>query len=250
MELAVALYHSGIAAVRRAGYRIPRASEDYVEKVMGYVDKSQSGSLTPGRENQKEGSRKSMKMFLNEVYGRKEAMFSWTCGEIREEERTIQKWYQDGDEISEEEYRRLQKEGEDGLSEESFEENWYVVPYRIVTLLEAERKMFDTSYSYRQVTTPKRFLQALEMLKFLAENDDLEAFWETFGWKELVDGGDAYESSYDADIWTEGESIVYDTVPERTVSYYNQTEEPWAQVRFSGTTIRSSGCGRYVWRWW
>ncbi|MFR2794413.1 MAG: transglycosylase SLT domain-containing protein [Eisenbergiella sp.] len=243
MELAVASYHSGIAAVRRAGYRIPRASEDYVEKVMGYVDKSESGSLTPGREDQKEGSRKSMKMFLNEVYGRKEAMFSWTCGEIREEERTIQKWYQDGDEISEEEYRRLQKEGEDGLSEESFEENWYVVPYRIVTLLEAERKMFDTSYSYRQVTTPKRFLQALEMLKFLAENDDLEAFWETFGWKELVDGGDAYESSYDADIWTEGESIVYDTVPERTVSYYNQTEEPWAQVRFSGTTIRSSGCG-------
>ena len=243
MELAVASYHSGIAAVRRAGYRIPRASEDYVEKVMGYVDKSESGSLTPGREDQKEGSRKSMKMFLNEVYGRKEAMFSWTRGEIREEERTMQKWYQDGDEISEEEYRRLQKEGEDGLSEESFEENWYVVPYRIVTLLEAERKMFDTSYSYRQVTTPKRFLQALEMLKFLAENDDLEAFWETFGWKELVDGGDAYESSYDADIWTEGESIVYDTVPERTVSYYNQTEEPWAQVRFSGTTIRSSGCG-------
>lgn len=243
MELAVASYHSGIAAVRRAGYRIPRASEDYVEKVMGYVDKSESGSLTPGRENQKEGSRKSMKMFLNEVYGRKEAMFSWTRGEIREEERTIQKWYQDGDEISEEEYRRLQKEGEDGLSEESFEENWYVVPYRIVTLLEVERKMFDTSYSYRQVTTPKRFLQALEMLKFLAENDDPEAFWETFGWKELVDGGDAYESSYDADIWTEGESIVYDTVPERTVSYYNQTEEPWAQVRFSGTTIRSSGCG-------
>lgn len=243
MELAVASYHSGIAAVRRAGYRIPRASEDYVEKVMGYVDKSESGSLTPEREDQKEGSRKSMKMFLNEVYGRKEAMFSWTRGEIREEERTMQKWYQDGDEISEEEYRRLQKEGEDGLSEESFEENWYVVPYRIVTLLEAERKMFDTSYSYRQVTTPKRFLQALEMLKFLAENDDLEAFWETFGWKELVDGGDAYESSYDADIWTEGESIVYDTVPERTVSYYNQTEEPWAQVRFSGTTIRSSGCG-------
>lgn len=243
MELAVASYHSGIAAVRRAGYRIPRASEDYVEKVMGYVDKSESGSLTPGREDQKEGSRKSMKMFLNEVYGRKEAMFSWTRGEIREEERTIQKWYQDGDEISEEEYRRLQKEGEDGLSEESFEENWYVVPYRIVTLLEAERKMFDTSYSYRQVTTPKRFLQALEMLKFLAENDDPEAFWETFGWKELVDGGDAYESSYDADIRTEGESIVYDTVPERTVSYYNQTEEPWAQVRFSGTTIRSSGCG-------
>lgn len=243
MELAVASYHSGIAAVRRAGYRIPRASEDYVEKVMGYVDKSESGSLTPGRENQKEGSRKSMKMFLNEVYGRKEAMFSWTRGEIREEERTIQKWYQDGDEISEEEYRRLQKEGEDGLSEESFEENWYVVPYRIVTLLEVERKMFDTSYSYRQVTTPKRFLQALEMLKFLAENDDPEAFWETFGWKELVDGGDAYESSYDADIRTEGESIVYDTVPERTVSYYNQTEEPWAQVRFSGTTIRSSGCG-------
>lgn len=243
MELAVASYHSGIAAVRRAGYRIPRASEDYVEKVMGYVDKSESGSLTPGRENQKEGSRKSMKMFLNEVYGRKEAMFSWTRGEIREEERTIQKWYQDGDEISEEEYRRLQKEGEDGLSEESFEENWYVVPYRIVTLLEVERKMFDTSYSYRQVTTPKRFLQALEMLKFLAENDDPEAFWETFGWKELVDGGDTYESSYDADIRTEGESIVYDTVPERTVSYYNQTEEPWAQVRFSGTTIRSSGCG-------
>lgn len=243
MELAVASYHSGIAAVRRAGYRIPRASEDYVEKVMGYVDKSESGSLTPGRKDQKEGSRKSMKMFLNEVYGRKEAMFSWTRGEIREEERTIQKWYQDGDEISEEEYRRLQKEGEDGLSEESFEENWYVVPYRIVTLLEAERKMFETSYSYRQVTTPKRFLQALEMLKFLAENDDPEAFWETFGWKELVDGGDAYESSYDADIWTEGESIVYDTVPERTVSYYNQTEEPWAQVRFSGTTIRSSGCG-------
>lgn len=243
MELAVASYHSGIAAVRRAGYRIPRASEDYVEKVMGYVDKSESGSLTPGRKDQKEGSRKSMKMFLNEVYGRKEAMFSWTRGEIREEERTIQKWYQDGDEISEEEYRRLQKEGEDGLSEESFEENWYVVPYRIVTLLEAERKMFDTSYSYRQVTTPKRFLQALEMLKFLAENDDPEAFWETFGWKELVDGGDAYESSYDADIRTEGESIVYDTVPERTVSYYNQTEEPWAQVRFSGTTIRSSGCG-------
>lgn len=243
MELAVASYHSGIAAVRRAGYRIPRTSEDYVEKVMGYVDKSESGSLTPGREDQKEGSRKSMKMFLNEVYGRKEAMFSWTRGEIREEERTIQKWYQDGDEISEEEYRRLQKEGEDGLSEESFEENWYVVPYRIVTLLEAERKMFDTSYSYRQVTTPKRFLQALEMLKFLAENDDPEAFWETFGWKELVDGGDAYESSYDADIRTEGESIVYDTVPERTVSYYNQTEEPWAQVRFSGTTIRSSGCG-------
>lgn len=243
MELAVASYHSGIAAVRRAGYRIPRASEDYVEKVMGYVDKSESGSLTPGREDQKEGSRKSMKMFLNEVYGRKEAIFSWTRGEIREEERTIQKWYQDGDEISEEEYRRLQKEGEDGLSEESFEENWYVVPYRIVTLLEAERKMFDTSYSYRQVTTPKRFLQALEMLKFLAENDDPEAFWETFGWKELVDGGDAYESSYDADIRTEGESIVYDTVPERTVSYYNQTEEPWAQVRFSGTTIRSSGCG-------
>ncbi len=243
MELAVASYHSGIAAVRRAGYRIPRASEDYVEKVMGYVDKSESGSLTPGREDQKEGSRKSMKMFLNEVYGRKEAMFSWTRGEIREEERTIQKWYQDGDEISEEEYRRLQKEGEDGLSEESFEENWYVVPYRIVTLLEAERKMFDTSYSYRQVTTPKRFLQVLEMLKFLAENDDPEAFWETFGWKELVDGGDAYESSCDADIWTEGESIVYDTVPERTVSYYNQTEEPWAQVRFSGTTIRSSGCG-------
>lgn len=243
IELAVASYHSGIAAVRRAGYRIPRTSEDYVEKVMGYVDKSESGSLTPGREDQKEGSRKSMKMFLNEVYGRKEAMFSWTRGEIREEERTIQKWYQDGDEISEEEYRRLQKEGEDGLSEESFEENWYVVPYRIVTLLEAERKMFDTSYSYRQVTTPKRFLQALEMLKFLAENDDPEAFWETFGWKELVDGGDAYESSYDADIRTEGESIVYDTVPERTVSYYNQTEEPWAQVRFSGTTIRSSGCG-------
>ena len=244
MELAVASYHSGIAAVRRAGYRIPRASEDYVEKVMGYVDKSESGSLTPGREDQKEGSRKSMKMFLNEVYGRKEAMFSWTRGEIREEERTIQKWYQDGDEISEEEYRRLQKEGEDGLSEESFEENWYVVPYRIVTLLEAERKMFDTSYSYRQVTTPKRFLQALEMLKFLAENDDPEAFWGDI-WLEGAGGWRGMPmKAATMQISGQRERASF-MIQSRNGRYpiYNQTEEPWAQVRFSGTTIRSSGCG-------
>lgn len=243
MELAVASYHSGVAAVKRAGYRVPAASEDYVEKVMGYVDKSESGSLTPGREEQKENSQKSMKMFLNEVYGRRESMFQWTQEEIREEERTLRKWYQDGNEISEEEYHRLEKDGEVGLSEETVQEIWHVVPYRIVTLLESERTAVDTSYSYRQVTTPKRFLQALEMLKFLAQNDDPEDFWKVFGWKELVDGGDAYESSYDADICTEGEAIVYDTVPERTVSYYNQTEEPWAQIRFAGTTIRSSGCG-------
>lgn len=243
MELAVASYHSGVAAVKRAGYRVPAASEDYVEKVMGYVDKSESGSLTPGREEQKENSQKSMKMFLNEVYGRRESMFQWTQEEIREEERTLRKWYQDGNEISEEEYHRLEKDGEVGLSEETVQEIWHVVPYRIVTLLESERAAVDTSYSYRQVTTPKRFFQALEMLKFLAQNDDPEDFWKVFGWKELVDGGDAYENSYDADISTDGETIVYDTVPEREVFYYNQTEEPWAQIRFSGTTIRSSGCG-------
>ena len=252
MELGAASYHSGIAAVRRAGYRIPRASEDYVEKVMGYVDKSESGSLTPGRENQKEGSRKKYEdVPERSLWGVRSAMFSRTRGEIRRRSGRYRNGIRMGMKISEEEYRRLQKEGEDGLLEESFEENWYVVPYRIERFSEVERKMFDTSYSYRQVTTPKRFLQALEMLKFLAENDDPEAFWETFGWKELVDGGDADGKAATMQISGQRERTLF-MIQSRNGRYPIITRQKNRGRRsgFPGRLYARPGAVRYVWRWW
>lgn len=250
VELAVASYHAGIGAVRRAGYRIPEDGKTpgYVEKVLGYVEIAESGSLTPGREGPQKGDRR-LQMLLREVYGRQEFLFSWAKEGVREEEREVAVCYRRSaagqEEISEEDYQAYLNAGESGLSVEKEVQLWHVVSYRIVNLLDAGVPGSRGSYSYKFVTTPKRFLRAVEMLKFLSGGQDSGAFMDKFGWKELVDGYDAFEASFDTDAETEGEAIRYDTAGGciQEVVYYNQNEDPWASMEFAGTTIKASGCG-------
>ena len=247
VELAIASYHAGVSAVKKAGYRIPQNGQTptYVKNVMEYVELVESGSLTPGRESRQETNRKQLKMFLGEVYSRENDLFCWEKEGVREEERETVRYFQNGREISQTEYDRALREGEEGLHVEKTTETWHVVSYRIINLLNATLPEMEGEYRYKYVTTPKRFLQALKMLQFLLEEPDEDAFVREFGWKELVDGHDAFENSYSTDIVTSGENISYDTAPGcvTEVAYYNQIEEPWAEVAFCGTTIRKSGCG-------
>lgn len=247
-ELVLASYHAGIGAVKRAGYRIPDNGQTpgYVEKVLGYVELAESGSLTPGRQSRQESGDESLQMLLREVCSREDSLFRWGKEGVREEEREITHYYRsDGQEISKADYDSYLSAGETGLSTEKRTETWHVVSYRIVNLLNAELPKSEETYSYKYVTTQKRFLQALEMIKFLSEEPNQEAFIKRFGWKELVDGYDAFEASFSTDIVTEGETLCYETAEGCVgeVAYFNQTEEPWASVSFSTTTIKKSGCG-------
>lgn len=247
-ELVLASYHAGVGAVKRAGYRVPQDGQtpEYVEKVLNYVELAESGSLTPGRQSRQESSDESLQMLLGEVYSREDSLFRWGKEGVREEERKTVHYYQrNGQEISKVDYDSYLSAGETGLLTEERTETWHVVSYRIVNLLNAKLPESKEGYSYKYVTTQKRFLQALEMLKFLADEPDQEAFIRRFGWKELVDGYDAFEVSFSTDVVTEGESLCYETVQGcvREVVYFNQTEEPWASVSFSNTTVKKSGCG-------
>lgn len=251
VELALAAYHAGTGAVKRAGYRIPQNGQTpaYVEKVLGYVTFIESGSLTPGRESPQADRGVSLQMLLNEVYGRQDQLFMWTKEGVREEEREVTVYYQgEGElrrEISEEDYREYQNAGESHLSTKKETELWHVVSYRIVNLLEGSLEEMQEGYSYKYVATPQRFLRAIEMLKFLSEDADQETFFRKFGWKELVFGYGPTDLSYDTDTITEGDLIRYDTADGciKEIVYYNQTEEPWASTSFGGTTIRAAGCG-------
>lgn len=251
VELMLASYHAGAGAVKKAGYRIPQngQTQEYVDRVLGYVRLAESGSLTPGRESPQESSDKGLQMFLREVYGRQDQFFEWTKEGVREEERESTVYYLgDGSgkrEISEEDYQKYLQTGERGLSTEKKTETWHVVSYRIVNLLEGSPGDMKGSYSYKYVTTPQRFLRAIEMLKFLTENMDQEAFFRKFGWKELVFGYGPTDLSYATDVETDGETIEYDTADGcvKEVVYYNQTEEPWASMSFDKTTIKAAGCG-------
>lgn len=251
VELALASYNAGVGAVKRAGYQIPQngQTEAYVEKVLGYVELLESGSLIPGRESPQENSSKSLRMLSEEVYGRQDRLFAWVKEEIREEQRETTAYYLGtGDgrrEISEEDYYAYLQAGEGHVSAGKKTENWHVVPYRIVNLLEGSLVQVRDSYSYKYVTTPQRFLRVIEMLKFLEQDMDREAFIKKFGWKELVFGYGPTDLSYATDVATNGETIRYETAAGciKEVVYYNQTEEPWASVPFGGTTVKAAGCG-------
>ena len=247
VELAIASYHAGIGAVKKAGYQVPQDGQTpaYVEKVMSYVRLAESGGLTPGRESRQETSQQQLRMLLGEVYSREDDLFCWEREGIRQEQREVCHYFQNGREISQAEYDRAEKKGETGIREEKITETWNVVSYRIVNLLNISLPEKRGEYQYKYVTTPKRFLQALEILKFLQKEPDGDTFVRNFGWKELVDGSDAFESSYSTDIVTTGETIRYETKAGciGKVAYFNQVEEPWAQVSFCNTTVRKAGCG-------
>lgn len=251
VELALASYHAGVGAVKKAGYQIPQNGQTpaYVENVLGYVTVVESGSLTPGRESPQECSDKSFRMLSKEVYGRQDQFFAWTKEEVRKEEREITVYYRGYDEekqeISGEDYQAYLQAGEGHISVEKKAETWHVVPYRIVNLMEGSLGQMQGSYSYKYVTTIERFLRVIEMLKFLEQDMDKDAFFKRFGWKELVFGAGPTDLSYATDVATDGETIQYETADGcvREVAYYNQTEEPWASVVFGGTTVKAAGCG-------
>lgn len=250
-ELVIASYHAGVGAVKKAGYQVPQNGQTpaYVEKVLSHMTLAESGSLTPGREGKLVSSDQSLQMLLKEVEDRKDKLFYWVKEGVFEEERQRTVYYlgqgEDREEISRTAYEAWKKIGVSTLSTGIETEIWHVVSYRIVNLLDGELSESESEYSYKYVTTVPRFLQALEMLKFLISGLDRESFFEKFSWKELVFGEGPTDLSYATDVQTDGETIAYETAEgcQKEVVYFNQTEEPWAFTAFCGTTVKAAGCG-------
>lgn len=254
LELAIAAYNAGPNAVVQYGYQIPPYTEtqNYVKKVLGYV-KIQEQRL-PETDGEAESSDPELgtayeilRSTVEQEIGR---FFDWSVTDERKADvtRTIYCRATDGgrEEIEKAVYEQLLAEGAD-VWEESRTEETKKVEYTLALILNSQPTSSGSGgYSYKFVTNEGTFNLVLKVLEVLQNGVDAlkNAFFSLFHWTDFVTGGSS-GGVYMGNIDASGDIITYDTVAkcQKRVVYFNQGEEPWANMPYGSSTIGMSGCG-------
>lgn len=206
MELAVAAYNAGGGAVKRAGHKIPDITEtkNYVKKVFSY--------LTPQKKFDSKTDYEALwKQVRTAVEENKQDFFDY--GFIREE---------------------------------IAEDNTKAACYNLILGDILERKQ-QGGFSYSLCMDEETFEIGIQIVK--AAVDGVEAVWSVLDrlgdWMgKILDffSGDGEDAKTD----TKGDVIHYENMESgciADVTYYNQGEEPWKNMKYGSGTIQSCGCG-------
>ncbi|MDR1551023.1 MAG: transglycosylase SLT domain-containing protein [Hungatella sp.] len=222
MELAIAAYNAGGRAVRDAGYRIPQNGETpaYVAKVMALLG---TGTDVPVGILFNPSDTVSLNMMKTTIMAELDTFFGWSLTGIREETIT------------------------EGEGEEQTEYTIEIAQYSILLKLNRDLSPTNTGYEYRYVTNRSLFSLVVKLLQAIQDRTRSmeDILFQMFSWKEFITGVGASDDGIMGDIDITGDVITYDTVSGcvTEVVYYNQGEEPWANMAFGSSTIKSAGCG-------
>lgn len=256
LELAVAGYNAGPGAVIKYGYSVPPYPETqaYVKKVLGYVQilgsspAASTGSTVEAKEDP-DSLEQSYQVLLGAVTEHVDSFFSWTVTDEREgqAEQTVycMEVNDSRAEVDEETYRKVLEQGGNAW-EEKRTVQVQVVEYTLALVLNTQLTSIS-GYQYKYVTNESTFQFVLKLLEYLQGGVDAvkNALYTVFHWTDFITGGSSGGDSYIGNIDANGDIIIYDTVGKsvKKVVYFNQGEEPWANMSYGSSTIRASGCG-------
>lgn len=254
LELVIAAYNAGPQAVINAGYQIPpyKETQNHVKKVMGYIQiQEQTGGIgndSDAEENPEELG-KSYQLLKNAVTEYVSEFFSWSVTDTQEQSSRKPVYYVITEagktEITKETYLSLKESGQNVLMEEQ-EVKEKTVEYTLALLLDSQLSQSEGKYEYKYVLDQGTFELVLKLLQIMQDGVETlkNAIFSLFSWTDFVTGG-GIDDSLTGNIDVTGDKIRYDTVENcvKEVTYFNQTEEPWASLPYGTSNVGAAGCG-------
>lgn len=254
LELVIAGYNAGPQAVINAGYQIPPYTEtqNHVKKVMGYIqvlEQPEGTGSSPDVEESPKELEKAYQLLKNAVTEYAPGFFSWSVTNTGEQSSVKTVYYVVTEagrtEITKETYLALKESGQNvQMEEQEIQES--TVEYTLALLLNSQISPDGNQYEYKYVLDQGTFELVLRVLQIMQDGIDAlkEALFSLFSWTDFVTGGNA-DDSLTGNIDVTGDKIRYDTVENcvKEVTYFNQTEEPWASLPYGTSNVGTAGCG-------
>lgn len=254
LELVIAGYNAGPQAVINAGYQIPPYTEtqNHVKKVMGYIqvlEQPEGTGSSPDVEESPKELEKAYQLLKNAVTEYAPGFFSWSVTNTGEQSSVKTVYYVVTEagrtEITKETYLALKESGQNvQMEEQEIQES--TVEYTLALLLNSQISPDGNQYEYKYVLDQGTFELVLRVLQIMQDGIDAlkEALFSLFSWTDFVTGGNA-DDSLTGNIDVTGDKIRYDTVENcvKEVTYFNQTEEPWASLPYGTSNVGAAGCG-------
>lgn len=254
LELVIAGYNAGPQAVINAGYQIPpyKETQNHVKKVMGYIQILEQPGGTEGSSDTEESPKeleKSYQLLKNAVTEYVPQFFSWSVTNTGEQSFVKIFYYVITEagktEITKETYLILKESGQNVQTEER-KVNEKTVEYTLALLLSSQLSSNGSKYEYKYVLDQGTFELVLRVLQIMQDGVDAlkKAIYTLFSWTDFVTGG-GVNDSLTGNIDVTGDKIRYDTVENcvKEVTYFNQTEEPWASLPYGTSNVGAAGCG-------
>lgn len=254
LELVIAGYNAGPQAVINAGYQIQpyKETQNHVKKVMGYIQILEQPGGTEGSSDTEESPKeleKSYQLLKNAVTEYVPQFFSWSVTNTGEQSSVKIFYYVITEagktEITKETYLILKESGQNVQTEER-KVNEKTVEYTLALLLSSQLSSNGSKYEYKYVLDQGTFELVLRVLQIMQDGVDAlkKAIYTLFSWTDFVTGGDVNDS-LTGNIDVTGDKIRYDTVENcvKEVTYFNQTEEPWASIPYGTSNVGAAGCG-------
>ena len=151
-------------------------------------------------------------------------------------------------EITKETYLILKESGQNVQTEER-KVNEKTVEYTLALLLSSQLSSNGSKYEYKYVLDQGTFELVLRVLQIMQDGvDALKKHLHLVSWTDFVTGGDVNDS-LTGNIDVTGDKIRYDTVENcvKEVTYFNQTEEPWASIPYGTSNVGAAGCVLLPW---
>lgn len=192
---------------------------------------------------------KSYQLLKNAVTEYVPQFFSWSVSNTGEQSSVKTVYYVITEagktEITKETYLTLKESGQNVQMEEQ-EVGEKTVEYTLALLLSSQLSQNGNKYEYKYVLDQGTFELVLRVLQIMQDGIDAlkEALFSLFSWTDFVTGGNA-DDSLTGNIDVTGDKIRYDTVENcvKEVTYFNQTEEPWASLPYGTSNVGAAGCG-------
>lgn len=254
LELVIAGYNAGPQAVINAGYQIPPYAEtqNHVKKVMGYIQILEqpggTGNSSDAEESPEE-LEKAYQLLKNAVTEYAPQFFSWSVTNTTEQSSVKTIYYIVTEvgrtEITKETYLALTESGQNvQMEEQDVQES--TVEYTLALLLNSQLSQNGSRYEYKYILDQGTFEIVLRVLQIMQDGIDAlkKAIFSLFSWTDFVTGG-GIDDSITGNIDVTGDKIRYDTVEDcvKEVTYFNQTEEPWASLPYGTSNVGAAGCG-------